>query len=153
MTRWFGALVAVLAHPLPARLRDISQVTSWSVPRLPPLLGGAVVAIVYFVFAKGSLTLASLHPSASPVWPASGLALASLILWGNGLWPAIAAGAFLANVTTLGSLSTSFLIAGGNTLEALITSALLKRFNASTHLFEGPSKSPYSLASRSYRAR
>jgi PAS domain S-box-containing protein len=59
-------------------------------------------------------------------------------LWGNGLWPAIAAGAFLANVTTFGSLFTSSLIAGGNTLEALITAALLKRLNASTHLFEGP---------------
>ena len=104
MTRWFGALVMVSAHALPARLRHILQVTSWSAPSMPPLLRGAVVAISYFVFAKGSLTLASLHPSASPVWPPSGLALASLLLWGNGLWPAIAAGAFLANVTTLGSL-------------------------------------------------
>jgi PAS domain S-box-containing protein len=61
-------------------------------------------------------------------------------LWGNGLWPAIAAGAFLANATTFGSLSTSCLIAAGNTLEALITAALLKRFKASTHLFEGSSQ-------------
>ena len=74
------------------------------------------------------------------MWPPSGLALASLLLWGNGLWPAIAAGAFLANATTLGSLSMSSLIAGGNTLEALITAALLKRFKASTHLFEDLSK-------------
>jgi PAS domain S-box-containing protein len=59
-------------------------------------------------------------------------------LWGNGLWPAIAVGAFLANATTFGSLSTSSLIAGGNTLEALITAALLKQLKASTHLFEGP---------------
>jgi len=58
-------------------------------------------------------------------------------LWGNGLWPAIAAGAFLANATTYGSLSTSSLIAGGNTLEALITAELLRRLKASTHLFEG----------------
>ena len=130
----------VLAHALPGRLRHISQVISWSALSSPPLLRGAVVAISYFVLAKGSLTLASLHPSASPVWPASGLALACLLLWGNGLWPAIAAGAFLANATTFGSLSTSSLIAGGNSLEALITAALLKRFNASTHLFEGPSQ-------------
>jgi hypothetical protein len=97
MPRWFGALVAILAHALPGRVRDISQETSWSASSLPPLLRGAAVAVCYFVFAKVSLTLASLHPSASPVWPPSGLALASLLLWGNGLWPAIAAGAFLAN--------------------------------------------------------
>src|SRR5512145_543589 len=119
MPRWFGALARVLAHALPDRLRHNSQVTSWSAPSLPPLLlRGAVVAIGYFIVAKCSLALASLHPSASPVWPPSGLALASLLLWGNRMWPAIAAGAFLANATTLGSLSTSSLIAGGNTLEA-----------------------------------
>jgi PAS domain S-box-containing protein len=138
MQGWFGVLVTVLAHALPVRLRYIPQVTSRSSPSLPPLLRGAVVAISYFVIAKGSLTLASLHPSASPVWPPSGLALASLLLWGNGLWPAIAAGAFVTNATTFGTLSTSSLIAGGNTLEALITAALLKRLNA--HLFEGPSE-------------
>src|SRR5215475_1830228 len=138
MPRWFGALVTILAHALPGRLRHISQVTSWSASSLPPLLLGAVVAISYFVIAKGSLTLAPLHPSASPAWPPSGLALASLLLWGNGLWPAIAAGAFVTNATTFLSLSTSSLIAGGNTLEALITAELLKRLNA--HLFEGPSE-------------
>jgi len=72
------------------------------------------------------------------VWPPSGLALASLLLWGNGLWPAVAAGAFVANATTFGSLSTSVLIAAGNTLEALITAALLKHLKASTQLFEDP---------------
>ena len=135
-----GAILSIEPYALRGRLRHIAQVTSWSAPSLPPLLRGAVVAIIYFVFAKVSLTLASLHPSASPVWPPSGLALASLLLWGNGVWPAIAAGAFLANVTTLGSLSTSCLIAGGNTLEALITVALLKQFKASKHLFEGSSQ-------------
>jgi integral membrane sensor domain MASE1 len=109
-------------------------------PSPPQLLRGTVIAISYFVLAKGSLTLASLHPSASPVWPPSGLALAFLLLWGNALWPAIFAGAFLTNATTFGSLSTSSLIAGGNTLEVLITAALLKRLNASTRLFEGPSE-------------
>jgi len=51
---------------------------------------------------------------------------ARFLPWGNGLWPAIAAGAFLANATTAGSLFTSSLIAGGNTLEVLITASLLK---------------------------
>src|SRR5262245_43745781 len=59
LPRWFGALIAILANALPARLRGISQVTSWSASSLPPLLRGAVVAVCYFVFAKVSLTLAS----------------------------------------------------------------------------------------------
>jgi PAS domain S-box-containing protein len=119
---------------------SISQVARWCAASLPLLLRWVVVATSYFVVAKGSLALASLHPSASPVWPPSGLALAVLLVWGNRLWPAIAAGAFLANATTLGSLSTSSLIAAGNTLEALMTAALLERLNASTHPFEGPSQ-------------
>jgi MASE1 len=135
-----GAILSIEPHALPGRLRHIAQVTSWSASSLPPLLRGVVVAIIYFVFAKSSLSRASLHPSASPVWPPSGLALASLLLCGNGLWPAIAAGSFLANAMTFGSLSTSCLIAGGNTLEALITVALLERFKASTDLFEGSSQ-------------
>jgi PAS domain S-box-containing protein len=138
LPRWFGALVTILARAVPARLRHISQVLGWPPSSLPPLLRGVVVAVCYFVFAKVSLTLASLHPSASPVWPPSGLALASLLLWGNGLWPAVAAGAFVANATTFGSLSTSALIAAGNTLEALMTAALLKHLKASTQLFEDP---------------
>jgi integral membrane sensor domain MASE1 len=55
------------------------------------------------------------------------------------MWPGVAAGAFLANATTFGSLFTSSLIAGGNTLEALVTAALLQRWKASTHLFEDSS--------------
>src|SRR5215472_4140578 len=136
MPRW--QLGAVSEHGLSAALHHISLATNFFATSRSLLVRGAAVAITYFLVAKGALTLASLHPSASPVWPPSGLALASLLLWGNGLWPAIAAGAFVTNATTFGSLSTSALIAGGNTLEALITAALLKRLNA--HLFEGPSE-------------
>jgi integral membrane sensor domain MASE1 len=66
------------------------------------------------------------------------LALASFLLWGNRLWPAIAAGAFLTNASTAGSLFTSSLIACSNTLEGLITASLLKRWTASTNTFETP---------------
>src|SRR5262245_52548303 len=75
----------------------------------------------YFVLAKLALKLASVHPSASPVWPPSGLALAAFMLWGNRVWPAIAAGAFLASAITFGSIATSMAIAIGNTLEDVMT--------------------------------
>lgn len=103
------------------------------------LLRVALVAAGYFLLAKSGLALASLHPSASPVWPPSGFALASLLLWGNRLWPAIAAGAFLANASTFGSLSTSALIAARNTFEALATALLLNLWAGGRRAFDTPS--------------
>ena len=110
----------------------------WSASVWTSLPWIVVVASSYFLLAKVALTLASVHPSASPVWPPTGLALACFMLWGNRLWPAIAAGAFLANATTYGSLFTSSMIAGGNTFEGLITASLLKRWTRSDNAFETP---------------
>ena len=83
---------------------------------------GAILAAtaVYFCAGKFGLSLAFAHPSASAVWPASGIALALLLLWGRWLWPGIFLGAFLVNVTTLGSVPTSLGIAASTTLEALL---------------------------------
>ncbi|HUK39767.1 MAG TPA: MASE1 domain-containing protein, partial [Candidatus Acidoferrales bacterium] len=82
----------------------------------------------YFCAGKFGLSLAFVHPSASAVWPASGIALAILLLWGQRLWPGIFLGAFLVNVTTLGSIPTSLGIATGNILEALLGAWCVNRF-------------------------
>src|SRR5262249_25644813 len=74
------------------------------------------------------LKLAIVHVSATAVWPPTGLALAGLLLLGDGAWPAVAVGAFLANLTTAGSVATSLGIAAGNTLEALVGATLVRRF-------------------------
>ena len=50
------------------------------------------IGAAYFVLAKAGLLLASIHPSATPVWPAAGLALAAILLHGVRVWPAIFAG-------------------------------------------------------------
>jgi integral membrane sensor domain MASE1 len=113
-------LAAVSDRAVFSALRHLWRVTGPLASSRASLLQAVVVGAAYFVLAKGGLTLASLHPSASPVWPPSGLALASFLLWGSKLWPAITAGAFLANATTFGSLYTSGLIAAGNTLEGLV---------------------------------
>src|SRR5471030_3217805 len=76
------------------------------------------VALAYFVLAKLGLRLASINPSASPIWPPTGLALAAVLLGGLRVWPAIFVAALAANATTAGTLTTSALIALGNTLEA-----------------------------------
>jgi len=62
--------------------------------------------VIYFALAKGGLALASIHPSATPIWPPTGVALAAVLLWGYRTWPAIFAAAVIANATTAGSVAT-----------------------------------------------
>ena len=97
-----------------------------------------VVAASYFVLAKLGLRLASINPSASPIWPATGLALAAVLLGGLRIWPAIFVGAFAANATTAGTLETSALIALGNTLEGVVGGFLIERWSGGRYTFANP---------------
>jgi PAS domain S-box-containing protein len=97
-----------------------------------------VVALTYFVLAKFGLALASVNPSATPIWPPTGFAFAAVLLWGYRVLPAILLGAFLANVTTAGSLATSIVIAVGNSLEALIGAWLINAWSNGRRTFESP---------------
>jgi signal transduction histidine kinase len=96
------------------------------------------LAAVYFGAGKLGLSVAFAHPSASPVWPPTGIALAALLLMGRRLWPAVFAGAFLVNVTTELDTATSLGIAAGNTLEALVGAGLVARFARGAAPFERP---------------
>src|SRR5262249_18427727 len=81
--------------------------------------------LVYFVVCKLGLSLAIIHPSATAVWPGTGIALAAILLLGYEVWPGIFLGAFAVNLTTAGSIVSSLGIASGNTLEAVIGSYLI----------------------------
>ena len=96
------------------------------------------VAIVYGVLAKSSLAIASINPSASPIWPPTGFALATVLLLGYRVWPAILAAAFLVNLTTAGSLYTSAAIAAGNTLESVVGAYLVHRWSHGVNTFDTP---------------
>src|SRR6516225_5783891 len=80
-----------------------------------------VVGAVYFALAKLDLALAVIHPSAIPIAPAPGFALAAVLLRGARIWPAFFAAALAAHApsairdTTLDSIS-AFSIAVGATL-------------------------------------
>ncbi len=97
-----------------------------------------ILTAVYYTAGKLGLSLAFLHPSASPVWAPTGIALAAFLFLGYSVWPAIFTGAFLVNLTTQGSLVTSFEIAVGNTLEGLIGAYLVNRFANGCKAFERP---------------
>src|SRR5437870_9419755 len=119
---------------------DVDRKGSWAMQSRRfsglPLIG--ILAVIYFIAGKLGWMLASLHASASPVWPPAGIALAALLLLGYRAWPAIFIGAFLVNVTTAGNVATSFAIATGNTLEALAGAWLVNRFAGGTNVFDRP---------------
>ncbi|WP_431015532.1 MASE1 domain-containing protein [Bradyrhizobium pachyrhizi] len=100
--------------------------------------GLVVIGAIYFVLAKGGLALASIHPSATPIWPPTGVALAAVLLRGYRTWPAIFVAAMIANATTAGSLATAIAIAAGNSLEALVGAYLIKRWSNGCDTFSTP---------------
>ena len=93
-----------------------------------------ILAAVYVLTGSLGLQLATLHRSASLVWPPSGLALASLLVLGKRVWPGVFAGAFLVNFLKLvdagatTAVAASFGIGLGNTLEAVVGWTLVTRF-------------------------
>src|SRR5215831_2106918 len=85
-----------------------------------------VVAAIYFALAKLDRTLAAIHPSAIPIAPAPGFALAAILLRGLRIWPAIFVAALGANAPTAiaDAAVTDFLsalsISAAATLEAVV---------------------------------
>jgi diguanylate cyclase (GGDEF)-like protein/PAS domain S-box-containing protein len=87
-----------------------------------------LVAVAYYGAAKLGLATGFLKGNVTAVWPPTGLALAVLVLYGVGLWPAVALGALLVNglsgpVPVIAACG----MAAGNTLEAVLGAYLLRR--------------------------
>src|SRR5215813_7507626 len=94
---------------------------------LPPIGLSLLVAIVYFAGAELGLSLATLHKNVTPVWPPTGIAIASLLIFGVRVWPGVFVGALAANLLTSIPIAATFGIAIGNTLEAIVAWSLLQR--------------------------
>ena len=107
-------------------------------PRLMRVGVLTALAVVYFVAGRFGLSLAIVNDSASAIWPPTGIAVAALLLLGPGVWPAVAVGAFLVNLTTSGVVGSSVAIALGNTLEAVVAARLATRFARGRAAFERP---------------
>src|SRR5207249_219871 len=104
----------------------------------PNLKVVAGLAAVYLVAAKLGLMLAFVHASATAVWPPTGIALAAFLVFGYRVWPGIIVGAFLANISTAGSIAIALAIAAGNTLEGVTGAYLVTRFAGGTRTFDRP---------------
>ena len=84
------------------------------------------VAALYILLAKLSLIYSGSN-IVTVIWPASGLALAALLIGGKRYAWSVFLGAFLINMLSNGSLLTAVFIAVGATVESLLGSWLLNR--------------------------
>ena len=90
------------------------------------------VFAAYFVAGKIGLSSPFTSENVSPVWPASGVALSAILLFGYRTWPAITAAALLVNWGNLPH-GAAVGLACGNTVAALTAGFLLRHlsdFNA-----------------------
>ena len=87
----------------------------------------ALVASAYFAAGRLGLAVPFTSGNVSPVWPAAGIALTSVLLLGYRVWPGIVLGAFLANLLSPIPHMAAAGLAVGNTLAALAGAFLLRR--------------------------
>src|SRR6185369_2386422 len=90
-------------HAQASNPRSVGLTIAHSHSLIRELITLAGIAAIYYAAAKLGLKLAFVYPSASAVWPGTGIALAAMLLLGYRVWPAIFLGALLANLTTAGS--------------------------------------------------
>ncbi len=115
----------------------LSRITP-SVLSLSWLLQITGLALAYFITGKFGSYLAIPPGYATAIWPPSGIALASILIYGNRILPGIFLGSFLINLSTslianipaenFYSVVITLVIAGGSSLQALVGAYLLKRF-------------------------
>jgi integral membrane sensor domain MASE1 len=67
---------------------------------LPRIVSLLLIGVACYSFGRLGLLLAIPPGYATAVWPASGIALAGTLLWGNRVWPGIVLGSFCVNVGT-----------------------------------------------------
>jgi signal transduction histidine kinase/CHASE1-domain containing sensor protein len=104
-------------------LRERVRFDSWTLPYWMAVVLGA---LGYFALAKLGLRFASPDLGVSPVWPASGLAVALVRLFGRRMWPAIFLGALLPSVFGDNPL-VAIISATGSTVEGLVGGLIVHR--------------------------
>jgi PAS domain S-box-containing protein len=87
----------------------------------------AFVFALYFGAGKLGLAVPFTSSNVSPIWPAAGVAVAAVLIWGIQIAPAIAFAAFLVNFLSPVPTSASIAIGLGNASSAVVAGYLLKR--------------------------
>lgn len=104
-----------------------------------------IVALAYAVAGKLGLLLAIPPGYATAVWPASGVALAAILLWGRSMWIGVMLGSFAVNLSTswdsgsagevLRSLALASAIGAGAAAQAVIGAALIRQVGGLRNIF------------------
>ena len=104
-------------------LRERVRFDSWS---LPYWLAVGLGALAYYALAKLGMQFFSRELGVSPVWPASGLAVAMIRLFGLRMWPAIFIGALSASIFGQSQI-VAVISAIGSTLEGVVGGLIINR--------------------------
>ncbi|MBA4096525.1 MAG: hypothetical protein C0484_07135 [Rhodospirillum sp.] len=104
-------------------LRERVRFDSWS---LPYWLAVGLGALAYYALAKLGMQFFSRELGVSPVWPASGLAVAMIRLFGLRMWPAIFIGALGASIFGQSQI-VAVISATGSTLEGVVGGLIINR--------------------------
>ena len=104
-------------------LRERVHFDSWS---LPYWLAVGLGALAYYALAKLGMQFFSRELGVSPIWPASGLAVAMIRLCGQRMWPAILIGALAASVFGQSQI-VAVISAVGSTLEGVVGGLIVTR--------------------------
>src|SRR5215831_8892895 len=91
------------------------------------------IAALYYVLGRVGLSISVVK--VAPVWPAAGVALAAVLIWGYRIWPGIWIGAFSINLWStldpahpINSALLSIITATSTTLGSLLANYLLTRY-------------------------
>jgi diguanylate cyclase (GGDEF)-like protein len=104
--------------------------------RHPIVLAG--VFAVSFALGKLSLTFTVMNGSTAVVWAPSGFALAAILLFGRGVWPAIFAATWVVQASATGLVGMSMSLGLGDTIEALIGAVHVDRIARGVELVRRP---------------
>jgi PAS domain S-box-containing protein len=87
----------------------------------------ACLALAYLVAARFGLFFTVDSKQVAILWPAAGIALAGLVVWGSRYWPAVAAGALLQPILWGQGFGVAAGIAFGNTASVVVGAEVLRR--------------------------
>ncbi|MFF7413884.1 MASE1 domain-containing protein [Streptomyces lydicus] len=100
---------------------------AWPVRHGTTVVQILVVAGAYYGAARLGLLQELVRGQVTPLWPPTGIALTALLLFGTRVWPGIALGAFLVNVSLGPSPLVVLVIVAGNTAAPVFSYQLLRR--------------------------
>ncbi len=106
------------------------------------------VIFLYYLFARISFAVAIPPGNVSPIYPAAGIAVVSIILWGPRILPAVLIGSFLANWSfylstndekvVLTSVLISFLMGFGPVIQTYLAYKLFIKFGPEDKVLKTP---------------